>query len=144
MRAETEDKQSSISTTRSTTGNSGKIKVSLDLDFMNVMTKSTLLNLIGVLANFVVIGYLLYLIVTDTPNPTMAASVRCLDGLINCTCIFLAFKFSSKFYYFGCKCCHRRLRSCCKKIPKTVVRTRIAASASSVITPDGELGELTK
>merc|ERR1719295_634224 len=99
-----------------------KLKVTLDPDFMNVITKSTLLNFIGVLSNFAIIGYLLYVIVTDTFNLKMGASFRCLDSLINCICIFLAFGFSSRWYHFVCKCCHNRLRSCCKKLPKTLIR----------------------
>ena len=101
-----------------------KTKVILDQKFIDLITKSTLLNLIGVLSSCVLIGYLLYLTVTDTHDPSMGFSLQCLDAVINTVCIFLTFAVSSKYYDFGCKYCHRGLRRGCTKIPEAVILRR--------------------
>lgn len=111
--------QSSAESTRS--NKSMKLKVTVDQKFVNVITKSTILNLIGALSTLMFIGYLGYLRMTDTKEPTLPA-LRCLDGVINTICVFLTFGFSHRYYNFGCKYCHREMRRCCKKLPKSAVR----------------------
>ena len=98
--------------------------VKVDYNLINLITKSTLLNLIGVLSSCMVIGYLVYAVITDTREPFIAAALRCLDGVINTTCIFLVFAFSSEVYNFGCKYCHRGLREFLRKRTKRHVKSK--------------------
>ena len=97
------------------------MKVSVDEDLINVVTKSTLLNLCGVLSSCVLIGYFIYLMETGGMDPMMTIGFRCLDGLMNTFCIFLVFAFAAPYYDIGCKCCHFAMRNCCKKVATTVV-----------------------
>ena len=123
------------STTKSA-GNTRKSKVlvSVDEDLIDIITKSTFLNLMGMLSSCVVIGYLVYLMSTDTINLYMSGALRCLDGMVNTFCVFLVFRFAAPYYDIGCKCCHFGMRRCCKRLAMKMVIRRLPHSQTTIIT----------
>ena len=134
--AEVQEKEhvGSVSPSNSKSGDSSKLpetnvlSVLINEQFVNVITKNVLLNLIGMISTCVVIVCIMYEIYgkpnTAKPQLYLTVALRCIDGVVNTTCIYLAFSFASPYYDFGCKYCHLGMRSCCRKIAKKVVEKR--------------------
>merc|ERR1719474_2401835 len=101
--------------------NSGGSRFTVDGSLMNTVTKSTLLDLIGVLSSCSLISYLAYLSANEISEPFVAGSLRCLDGMINTFCMFFVFGFTSPLYQRACKCCHVSIRKCCVRSTEMAV-----------------------
>ncbi len=108
------------------------INVTVNQDLVDVVAKSTLLNLIGMSSSCMLIGYLIYLVETRTIDPMFGVGLRCIDAMINTLCIFLVFGFSAKYYDFGCKCCHFGMSRCCNKVAESMVRRKNVKENMSV------------
>lgn len=97
---------------------SGKYKVILNSRLIDTVTKSTLLNLIGVTSSCILVGYHGYILISGNLNPLRGAALRSIDELINVFCIFLVFSFASPYYFFLCRSCHFRMRRCSIAVAK--------------------------
>ena len=113
------------------------IRVTVDEKLMNTVTKSTFLNLVGVLSTFALIGYLSYLSAEDISNPFVLGSLRLLDGMINTFCMFLVFGFAAPFYNGSCKWCHLRMRRCCARTTERVLNANANGNNDDSVTNPG-------
>lgn len=88
-----------------------------------LITKSTLLSVIGMSSSCLVIVYLFISITVGAGKigPSLGTSLRCLDGVINVVCMYLVFGFNAMFYRSGCKGCHYVVAKCCSRMSKKAV-----------------------
>eukprot|EP00484_Ammonia_sp_Unknown_P007588 CAMPEP_0197073120 /NCGR_PEP_ID=MMETSP1384-20130603/210443_1 /TAXON_ID=29189 /ORGANISM="Ammonia sp." /LENGTH=411 /DNA_ID=CAMNT_0042511949 /DNA_START=55 /DNA_END=1290 /DNA_ORIENTATION=- len=98
-----------------------KTKVTVDEKFVQTITKSTLLSLIGILTSFWLHIEMLVLISQDESDGVLLRAVGSFDGAVNVVCMYLVFGFASPYYRVGCKWCHFGMRKLCKKYSKQMV-----------------------
>mmetsp|Transcript_36646 Transcript_36646/g.60328 ORF Transcript_36646/g.60328 Transcript_36646/m.60328 type:complete len:420 (+) Transcript_36646:34-1293(+) len=97
------------------------VEIKLSETLVNSVTKSTLLSLIGILSSFWLHIEMMVLIIKDDTDGVLLRAISAMDGAVNIICMYLVFAFSSKYYNFGCKCCHNGMRHICERWAKKSV-----------------------
>jgi len=110
--------------------------ISVENKMFQSLTKTTLLNLIGMLSTLSIICIFMNDAVSareiPTVSPYMTIGLRCLDGIINTFCIYLVFQFAEPVYERSCKYCHRGMQSSCLHLAECVVKMQYRAKSRSV------------
>ena len=95
--------------------------VKLSEKHIQIISKSSLLNLVAVISSMGIQVKSCHMFLTDATDPFLTKAIYCLDSAINAWCMFLIFSFSKTYYDFMCHFPHRLLRKCCKGTAKRIV-----------------------
>merc|ERR1712083_411383 len=86
---------------RTTTTHRVERKVTVDEKMIDLITKSTLLSVIGMTSSSIVVIYLLSLAGNTWAGPSVGMAIRGLDAVINIVCMYLVLVWFGWFGWFG-------------------------------------------
>eukprot|EP01084_Bolivina_argentea_P072725 132038_1 len=98
-----------------------EIKVEVDRNMVNTITKSTLLSVIGIMSSFWLHLEMFILAIKSSSDGALFRAIACFDGAVNIICMYLIFAFAKPYYKIGCKWCHIGMSKCCLCVTKKAV-----------------------
>ena len=95
--------------------------VTLSEKHIQIITRSSLLNLIAVISSLIVQVIVGYRFLTDRTDPFLTKAIISLDSAVNAWTMYLVFSFSKIYYNFLCHFPHKMCRMWCRKMAKEIV-----------------------